>query len=149
MAKLERVREVLQGPLILDDLVERAAAGWKPIVIEWERETTSAEQPKSERRTEEVPYGLQVAADCFHLEDNPHELETLKFLTELIVQDITLSRMAEDLNRRGFLTREGKSWSAVAVFGILPRVIDVAPRILSSEEWSARRKQLTHVTWNS
>jgi hypothetical protein len=35
------------------------------------------------------------------------------------------------------------------VFKILPRVIEVAPRIVSSEEWAARRKQFAHIAWNS
>jgi hypothetical protein len=37
----------------------------------------------------------------------------------------------------------------VAVFKVLPRVIEAGPKILSSEEWVSRRKQIARVTWNS
>jgi hypothetical protein len=50
--------------------------------------------------------------------------------------------VAEELNRRGFRTRAGGDWSPVAVFNLLPRLIEVGPRIFSSEEWIVRRPKL-------
>jgi len=70
-------------------------------------------------------------------------------MMELIVQDISLPRMAEELNRRGCATRDGKPWSAVSIFNVFPRLIDVTPRILSGSGWPERRREIARVTWNS
>src|SRR6266851_336882 len=44
---------------------------------------------------------------------------------------------------------DGPPWNAATVFQLTPRLIDVAPRILSGAEWESRKKQLTRVAWNS
>ena len=98
---------------------------------------------------EEIPYGTRIATDCLHLEDNPSEVQVLNHLAAMIVQDLSYNHMAEALNQRGFHTREGKPWTALAVFKLTPRLIEVAPRILSGAEWETRKKQLSRVTWNS
>jgi len=67
----------------------------------------------------------------------------------MIVQDISFTSMADALNVREYRTRDGRSWNAAAVFKLIPRLIDVAPRLLSGTEWESRKKQLTHVAWNS
>ena len=64
---------------------------------------------------------------------------------ELIIQDISLTKVAEELNKKGFRTRQGTEWGPVAVFNMLPRLIEVTPRILRSEEWVERRKRLSLV----
>ncbi|HVA16292.1 MAG TPA: recombinase family protein [Candidatus Dormibacteraeota bacterium] len=95
------------------------------------------------------PFGLRVASDCAHLEEDPEEMRALNTMMELIVQDISLPRMAEELNRRGCATRDGKPWSAVTIFNVFPRLIDVTPRIFSGDAWPARRREIARVTWNS
>jgi len=57
--------------------------------------------------------------------------------------------MADGLNIREYRTRDGRPWTAASVFKLTPRLIEVAPRILSGTEWEARRKQISRVTWNS
>jgi hypothetical protein len=109
---------------------------------------TSAEQ-EPPAVSEEIPFGLRISSDCHHLEDDPLEMQTLKFLAEMIVQDISFTSMAEALNVREYRTRDGRPWNAAAVFQLTPRLIEVAPRILSGAEWETRKKQLTRVTWNS
>jgi hypothetical protein len=146
MARKERSREMLAGSFDPDYLKRKSEAGWRPVAIEWEREITGQE---AGQQFEEVPFGLQVAGDCVHLEENPSEMQTLKYIMELIVQDISLPRMAEELNRKRLLTREGTNWGPIEVFKILNRVIDVAPRIFSTDEWEARRKQFARIPWNS
>jgi len=42
----------------------------------------------------------------------------------------------------GYRTRAGKPWSRVAVFNMMPRLIEVGPRIFSSEEWEQRRLRI-------
>ena len=98
---------------------------------------------------QEVPFGLRVAADHVHLEDDPEEMLILKLLAELIVQDFSFPRMAQAINESGFRTRDAVAWDAVAVFKILPRLMEVAPQLFSSAEWAQRKQQLAKVAWNS
>ncbi len=152
MAKVERAREAVRSPLNLEYFTERAAAGWRLVALEWEREVPgelAGEAQESAKRLEPVPFGLRVADDCQHLEENPAEMQILRFMMELIVQDFSLSRIAAELNRREFRTREGTEWSPLSVFRMFPRVIEVAPQVHSTEDWAARRKYLAHVAWNS
>ena len=51
--------------------------------------------------------------------------------------------------RHSYRTRDGRPWTSAAVFRLIPRLIDVAPRILSGNEWESRKKQLSRVPWNS
>jgi hypothetical protein len=46
------------------------------------------------------------------------------------------------LNRKRFRTRAGANWTPGSVFDMLPRLIQVGPRIFSSTEWSARTRHL-------
>jgi hypothetical protein len=141
MGSKERTRQVVSGPFGLEDFQQRLAAGWKPVAIDWEREIA----PESAAQTHaapEVPFGLQVAGDCSHLEENPTEREVLFQIMELTIQDGPYSGIAEELNRRGFRTRHGQRWTPVSVFQMLPRLIEAGPSILNSEEWQQRRQRL-------
>lgn len=147
MAKLERVRESFSGRLDLEDINRKISAGWRLVALEWEREAGDAAPP--EKRWLEPPYGLKVAEDCIHLEENTQEMQVLHDLMELIVKDYSLPRMAEELNRRGFATREGKPWTMLAIFNVFPRLIDATPGIFSTEQWTDRRKEIARIMWNS
>jgi hypothetical protein len=141
MSKLQRVREVPSGPLSPDYVSQKAKEGWKLTAVEWEREVEeSGTQPGP--LTEEVPYGLRVSADCSHLEENTAEKQALIQMMDLIVQDAPLSLVAEELNRKGFRTRSGGNWTPGAVFDMLPRLIQIGPRIFSSTDWTARTRHL-------
>jgi hypothetical protein len=152
MKKHERIREkvtILPTSMYLSKMHD---AGWTLVALEWEREieTSAAPEPPEEiPGTEEIPFGLRIAADCHHLEDDPLETQTLKFLAELIVQDVSFTSMADALNIRDYRTRDGRPWTSAAVFRLIPRLIDVAPRILSGSEWESRKQQLSRVAWNS
>lgn len=97
---------------------------------------------QAERVLEVVPYGLKVADDHIHLEREPREHEVLMLTLELIVQDFGLSKVAEELNLRGYLTRKGYPWNAANVFELLPRLIEAGPKIFTSEEWVRRRNSI-------
>ncbi len=153
MKKFERVQETVSAWPDEDHLRKREAAGWRMVAIEWEREAIP-EIPKREedaggKTREEIPYGLRIASDCRHLEENPSEMDVLKFLAELIVQDASFTAMADALNRQNFRTRDANLWTAAGVFKLTPRLMEVAPRILSSAEWESRKKQMSRVAWNS
>ena len=137
MANLESMREQLTG-LTPEHLAERTAQGWRLATVIWEREI-SAEAPKPEP----IPYGATVAPDGLHLEDLPPEREVLVTMLELIVADRPLSYIAEELNRRGFRNRQNNLWTPGAVFDLLPRLIDVGPRLVKSPDWPERRARVT------
>lgn len=136
MAK-ERMRQEVPESFGPDDIARQSEAGWKLVAVEWEREREDGSQ-----RAEDVPFGLQIAGDARHLEDNPYEQEILRLMMELTVEDGPYSAIAEELNRRGYRTREGMRWTAISVFQMLPRLIEVGPKIFASDEWEQRRKRL-------
>ena len=72
-------------------------------------------------------------------------MNALMLILELIVQDRSLSNMAETLNQGGFRTRDGSKWSMVTVYKMLPRLIEVSPRIFTTEAWIERRKRIPTV----
>ncbi len=106
-------------------------------------EAAAASEPAP--RVEETPFGVRVAGDCEHLEENPQEMQFLLTMMELIIQDVSIVKIAEELNRKGYRTRKGSEWGPVAVFNMLPRLIELTPRIFATEEWVERRKRLTLV----
>jgi hypothetical protein len=151
MKKIEWIREALSVWPSADYLKQRETAGWRLAAVEWEREVEAEPAARSGALApgEEIPYGTRIASDCLHLEENPTEMQVLNHLAEMIVQDHSYNHMAESLNQRAFHTRDGKPWTALAVFKLTPRLIEVAPRILSGGEWENRKRQLSRVAWNS
>lgn len=152
MKKHERIREkvtILPTSMYLSKMHD---AGWTLVALEWEREIEFSGQPEVPEEplaAEEIPFGLRIATDCHHLEDDPLEMQTLRFLAELIVQDVSFQSMADALNVRDYHTRSGQPWTAASVFRLIPRLIEVTPRILSTGEWQSRKQQLNKVAWNS
>jgi hypothetical protein len=151
MAKLERIREAVKGPLDTDYIRKRESQGWRLVgvewEVEWERDSETAAPPLQQitLRNEEAPFGTRVAGDCERLEENPTEMEFLLSMMELIIQDISISKVAEELNRKGFRMRNGSEWGPVAIFNMLPRLIELTPRIFNNQAWVERRKNLTLV----
>jgi len=141
VAKVERVRQVLSSPFGAEELKNQTEQGWKIVAIEWEREIPGA-AAQAATAGEEPPFGLQVSKETDQLEVNPTEREALFLMMELTVQEGPYSRIAEELNRRGFRTRHERKWTPVSVFQMLPRLIELGPRIFSSEEWQERRRRL-------
>jgi len=138
MKKTERVRQVVSGSLGEEDLKQQAEKGWKLVAVEWEREVEVEEGAWALQG--DVPYGLQIAPQTQRLEENPAEREILVQLLELLVQEGSYARIADEINRRGFRTRQGARWTAVSVFEMLPRLIEVGPHVFRSAEWQKRRQ---------
>lgn len=139
MKKTERMRQVVSDTPGLEDFKQQAANGWKLVAVEWEREV----ETDNKQLPGNVPFGLQIAPESQQLEENPLEREILFELMELIVQEGSYARIADELNRRGFRTRQGAAWSPVSVFEMLPRLIEVGPHVFQSPEWQKRRQQIT------
>jgi len=123
---------------------QKTDAGWQLVALEWRREI-QGEEAEQTIIMEEIPYGLRVASDCARLEENPDEREILVQMMELIVQDNSVSQVAMELTRKGLRTRGGSIWTPVAVFNMLPRLIEVGPKIFSSDEWEERKEHLLRV----
>jgi hypothetical protein len=155
MAQFERVREAVAGKIDAAQVAAREREGWRLVAVEWERGDEAAARaagPSGGRAAvrefeplQAVPYGARVAGDCERLEDDADEMQFLLALMELIIQDISISKVAEELNRKGFRTRGGTEWGPVSVFNLLPRLIELTPKIFASQEWVERRKKLTLV----
>jgi hypothetical protein len=145
MAYFERVRDVVSGPYSPDVIQQRTAAGWQMVSIEWRRELPDSERPPEGGFSEDIPYGLRISEDCRRLEPEPREHQVLMLMMELLVQDFSYSSIVSDLNEKGFRMRDGKPWSRVAVFNMVPRLIEVGPRFFSSDEWEKRRQRFAKI----
>lgn len=135
MKRTERVRQVVSGPPESTDLQQRTDEGWKLVAIEWEREVETAD----DQLLAEVPFGLRIAPETQRLEEDPAEREILFQLMELLVQEGSYGHIADEINGRGFRTRQGAKWTPVSVFEMLPRLIEVGPQLFQSAEWQKRR----------
>ena len=145
MARKERIQEPIAGLARPEYLEERIKAGWRLVGLQWERDAAETATPKPPAWVEEIPYGLQVSDDCTQLVGNPAEVEIIVLGLDMIVEDCPLSRVADELNRRGYRTRRAESWTPAALFNLLPRMIAVGPRVFNSEEWMTRRERLPKV----
>ncbi|HWA96319.1 MAG TPA: recombinase family protein [Terracidiphilus sp.] len=145
MAYFERMRDVISEPFSPELIQQRRSTGWQMVSIEWRRELPDSEAPSEGVFTEEIPYGLRVSDDCRRLEVEPREHQALMLMMELLVQDFSYSSIVSDLNEKGFRQRDGRPWSRVAVFNMMPRLIEVGPRMFSSDEWEKRRNKLASV----
>jgi hypothetical protein len=137
MAKLEHLRDFMSAQPAENYFEHRFADGWKLSAIEWERGAAAAPE-----NGEEVPFGLRVASDCKRLEEDPDEMQVLMLMMETIVQDGPLSQAARAINDRGYRTRDREKWTPQALFYLLPRLIEMGPRLCTSEEWVERRKHI-------
>ncbi len=148
MPKKERLHESITALPTLEYLTSRIQEGWKLTGLEWERETAGETAPPMGQKDwmEEIPYGLRVSDDCTRLVESLPEKEIIILALDMIVEDCPLSRVAEELNLRGYQTREGSPWTPTALFNLLPRMIQMGPRLFTSQEWTNRRKRLPKVT---
>jgi hypothetical protein len=146
MAYFERMRDVVSGAFSPQIIEQRTAAGWQMVSIEWRRELPDSEAHTEGAFSEEIPYGLRISDDCKRLEVDPNENRVLLMMMDLLAQDFSYSNIVSVLNESGFRTREGRPWSRVAVFNMMPRLIDVGPRIFNSEEWEQRRLKFARRT---
>jgi hypothetical protein len=138
MAYFERMRDVVSVPFSPDVIRQRTAAGWQMVAIEWRRELPDAEAPSESAFDEDVPYGLRVSDDCKRLEPEPVEHQTLMLMMDLVTQDFSYAEIVARLNEKGYRMRNGQPWNRVAVFRMIPRLIEVGPSFFSSAEWVER-----------
>ncbi|HBY63826.1 MAG TPA: hypothetical protein DEH78_28710 [Solibacterales bacterium] len=136
MPMLERKREPMKTLPPHEEVERRAAEGWRLSAIEWVREIPADTQGAAE----EVPYGMRIAADCAHLENDPQEQAVIAAAMSLVVQDQPMSAIAAELNQRGFVTRRGMPWGPADVFGLMPRLVEAGPKLFTRPEWPRLRR---------
>ena len=141
MTHFERIRDVISGPFSPEVIRQRTAAGWQMVSIEWRRELPESEAPTQGAFSEDIPYGLRISDDCQRLEVDPVENRTLLLMMELLVQDFPYSSIVSDLNEKGLRMRDGRPWNRVALFKMMPRLIEVGPRLFASDEWARLRQR--------
>ncbi len=145
MAHFERIRDVISGPFSPEVIQQRTAAGWQMVSIEWRRELPDRETPTEGAFSEDIPYGLRISDDCQRLEVNPRENQVLMLMMDLLGQDFSYSSIVSDLNEKGFRMRNGGPWNRIAVFNMMPRLIEVGPRMFLSEDWKIRQEKLSRL----
>ena len=146
MAYFERIRDLVTEPFSPEIIRQRSSAGWQMVSIEWRRELPDQEAPtEGSVFSEEIPYGLKISDDCKRLEVHPQEHQALMVMMEGLVQDFSYSAIVSDLNEKGSRQRDGRPWTRVAVFNMVPRLIEVGPRFFSSDEWDKRRQKFARV----
>ncbi len=146
MPNTSRFRELISEPFDAEQFTERLDKGWRPLLIEWERPEADAgtglagaSLTRSGVLTE-VPYGLRVAEDGYHLEECEDEIAVMRRMLQMIVDDTPLWKVAETLNGAGTLQRDGREWSQTVIFSLLPRLVEVAPTIFGSDDWAEWRR---------
>jgi len=139
MAYFERIKDVISGPYSPDVIRQRTASGWQMVSIEWRRELPDGEAPAEGAFDEDIPYGLRISDDCKRLESDPGEHRVLMEIMEMLAQDFSYSVIVSTLNEKGLRQRNGRLWSRIAVFNMIPRLIEVGPKFFSSDEWEQRR----------
>ncbi|MGD0913855.1 MAG: recombinase family protein [Terracidiphilus sp.] len=144
MPYFERMRDIVSQPFSPDVIRQRTSAGWQMVAIEWKRELPDAEAPAATEFEEDVPYGLRVSDDCRRLEADPVEHQVLMLIMDLLVEDFSYAEIVAHLNEKDLRMRNGQPWNRVAVFRMIPRLIEVGPNFFSSGEWAARRPRLEH-----
>lgn len=143
MAYFERIRDVMSGPFSPEVIRQRTAAGWQMVSIDWRRELPAGEAPTEGAFHDDIPYGLRISDDCQRLEVEPNENKAMMLMMELLGQDFSYSSIVSDLNEKGFRMRDGKPWNRIAIFNMMPRLIEAGPRMFSSEEWKRLRQGLS------
>lgn len=133
---VERERDELAETPSAEYWRRRRDEGWRPVAVEWERSDAAA--PHEAGRVA-VPYGLRATPDGAYLVADPVERGALERVLELVEADRPLSAIAGTLNADGRTTRDGRAWTAVDVFELLPRLVEVAPEIHAGAAWRSRR----------
>jgi len=141
MAYFERIKDIVSGPFSPEVIRQRTASGWQMVSIEWRRELPDGEAPTESAFDEDIPYGLRISDDCKRLEPDPTEHQVLMEIMELLTQDFSYSIIVSSLNEKGLRQRDGRPWSRIAVFNMIPRLIEVGPQFFSSQEWEQRRQR--------
>ncbi len=139
MKTTERIRELRTDLPTEAERRYKTDQGWQLSAVEWQREVEVAQDaPKPFRQT--PPFGQRVAHDALVIEDDPIEHEVLQEILALVIEDgMSFGAAAATLNERGHTLRDGNPWTQTAIFELMPRIVETAPRIMADPGWADRR----------
>jgi Recombinase len=139
----DHIRDIISGPLRPEYFQQRTAEGWIVSAVEWRKPPEEqTETSITEAGRQEVPYGQRISEDCGYLIDDETEMDVLLFIYERVVSGWRPTALAAELNHHGYHTRHGSPWTASAVFDLLPRLIELSPKLQSRPDWPTRRAKL-------
>ncbi len=138
---VDRVREPLDNADVNDLLARRTEDGWQLVALEWQRAKDASTKTPGTLQSHEVPYGLQVAHDFLHLEENPLEVEAMVIVLDAMIDHCSLSAIAEALNNRGLRARQGDRFTQQHIFDLMPRIVEAAPDIFGTDNWRQLRRE--------
>lgn len=141
----DRIRDVIAGPLTFDYFGQRTAKGWTVVAVEWRKPSVTGEPLVEEADSQETPYGQRISLDCGHLVEDKLEMDVLLFIYERVVSGWRPTEIAAEMNKRGYRTRHLLPWTPAAVFDLLPRLIELSPKLQGRPDWPSRRAKLTVV----
>jgi hypothetical protein len=135
-------RDQIKGELSLEYVADRMSSGWKVESITWVREAEDANIVPGDdvlrgESAAVLPYGFQLTAEGFA--ENPLESAVLLLILDQIVREKRIQEIAQELNFRGYVTRESRPWTATDVFELMPRLIEAGPALLKSSAWQHLR----------
>ena len=94
-------------------------------VSQWEREVIGertrealASKKARKERTGNIPFGYEITNDGVHLVENSAEQRIITVIRKLRNAGHSLRAVADELNRRGFMTRRGSQWRHQYVAGV-------------------------------
>jgi hypothetical protein len=136
-----RFRDDISQPVTVDYFHQRLSQGWVIKAVEWAK-PSEQDDSASSKDQEEVPYGQRISEDCGHLVEHPREIEVIGFIYDGIIAGERPTHIALALNERGYRTRRGSLWTAPAVYELMPRIIELSPRLQRRPDWPGHRSQL-------
>lgn len=138
----QSIRDLVTGDLSLEYFARRFREGWRVASIEWTRESDTQSAPAESLNLlsdkAALPYGFKITGEGF-VEENPLEAAALLLILDQIVKEKRITEIAVELNKQGFSTRAGTSWTPTDVFNLMPRLIEAGPALLKSTSWQQRR----------
>src|SRR5260370_16899482 len=126
MAKMERVHETWSRPITAEYLARQASFGWKLVSVTWEREV-EPDPGGSSPRQEDPPYGLRVAGDGVHLEENTAELEVRLAIIGESARNHLLSPISDQPSRPYSPTRNASLGPPTPLFSLPPPLTHLTP----------------------
>lgn len=137
-----RFRDVITTPLTVDYFHQHFAQGWVITAVEWARPAEADAPVEAPEERTEAPFGQRISEDCSQLVEHPREMEVLSFIYEGVIAGVRPGRIADELNGKTYRTRRGAPWTATDVFQLMPRIIEVSPRLQRRPDWPSQRAQL-------
>lgn len=84
-----------------------------------ERTKVALQQKRAKgERVGRINYGKQLDSDGIHLVDCQQEQAVLQIIAELRANGIIYRDIADELNRRGIINRDGQAWNHVSAFRV-------------------------------